>query len=147
MRLEPFKAAHFDLMDLQAHQHEAWARYGNAAYLLEVERHGGWSVFHGEQLLLCGGVIARIPEEPLLWSFISAHAGPYMLHLLRITRRYLEVCGHSFVYGTSEVDWPRGCRFLELLGFERMRWDDGTPAIVPAYGLDGKDHALYEWVS
>jgi hypothetical protein len=146
MRLEPFQAAHFDRMDLQPRQADVWSRHGSQEYLLLAQQHGGWSVFHGEQLLLCGGVIARIPAEPMLWSFISAQAGPCMLALTRVTRRFLQVCGHSFVYGTCEPDFRNGCRFLGLLGFERMRWEDGTPAVVPKYGLDGEDHALYEWV-
>ena len=147
MTLEPFIADHLELMTLQPRQRQAWARHGSRDYLLEAERHGGWSVFHGQQLLLCGGVMARIPEEPLLWSFISADAGRHMVALLRVTRRFIEVCGHSFVYATSEVHFRSGCRFLAMLGFERMHWADGRPAVLPKYGLDGEDHALYEWVN
>lgn len=147
MILEPFDADHLARMRLQPRQSALWSRYGSREYLLEAQRHGGYSVFHGERLLLCGGVMARSPDEPMLWSFISADAGPFMLGLVRAARRFLELTGRGFIYATTEPDFANGCRFLELIGFERMTYADGTPAVVPKYGLDGADHALYEWVS
>ncbi len=145
MIVRPFKASDVDLIELQPRQAAAWRQHAAGHDISAAVTHGGWSVFHGEQLLLCGGVIARRSDEPLLWSLISVHASRHMLGLLRVTERFLQVCGHPFVYATTECEFASGCRFLELLKFERLT-DADDKAVVMQPFVDGVDHYIYERV-
>lgn len=139
MTVEPFQLYHLKLLHAQGVQ-PAQARQVShlPASYDSVARLPGLSmtVRHGEDIVLCGGVLPTAPNMGLLWAVLSAQAGAHMVWLHRATRRFLEINPPRRIEATVEDGFPAGCRWLEMLGFEfegRMR----------AYGMDGETHLRY----
>lgn len=88
------------------------------------------------RLIACAGVIEISPTQGHLWSFLSVHAPRHMVRLHKIARRFLEVSGKRQLVATTEIDFPDGSRWLEMLGFLKV-------GCLDHYGPDGRDHHLY----
>lgn len=86
--------------------------------------------------LVCGGILANEFGAGVLWAFLAPGAGPHMLRITRFVRRMVVLAGLRRLQATALASFPEGCRWLELLGFER----EGR---LRRYGPDGADHFLY----
>lgn len=86
-----------------------------------------------DRVVACGGVVWT-EGGCHLWALIAENAPLLTLH--RIAQRALGVYSGR-ITATTEVDFPQGCRWLEMLGFKRLK-----PLI--GFGPNGKDHYLYE---
>jgi hypothetical protein len=137
--VEPFRPFHIQLLKAQGVQAAQIQQVSHVpATYASVERPPGvaMTVWNGEQIVLCGGVIPTGPKKGLLWAVLSANAGNHMLWLHRATLRFLDVEPWQRVEASVQHGFPAGRRWLKLLGFEfegRMR----------KYDLDGNTHLRY----
>lgn len=130
---EAFKAAHLLEIEADASQaleHEDAPDVGRA-----FERAGNaYTIRHNGRIVVCGGFAASDLGDAHLWGVVARRAPMVVLH--RAVRRLLEVYrGLGRVVATSDATFAAGCRWLELLGFNRE-------GVLPQYGF-GVDHVLY----
>lgn len=136
MILEAYKSEHLSEIDLQESQRSFYEYESRDAYALELERGLAYTVRMEGQIMICGGVLPVDDTTGHLWCFMSRHAGKHMLALHRVTRRFIQVSGKKTLHATTDADFPRGCRWLEMLGFTQG-------AILHNYDPAGRDHILY----
>lgn len=97
------------------------------------------SVWSGQDLLLVGGLVRVSEKNGMLWSVLNKRAGPHMLAIHRALTRFLGAQPERRIEATVEEGFARGCRWLELLGFEfegKMR----------CFGDFGETHLRYALV-
>jgi hypothetical protein len=136
MILEAFKPEHLREIELHESQRSFYDYGARDQYAQELTRGLAYTVRLDGQILICGGVLPVDQSTGHLWCFMSKFAGKHMLAVHRVTRRFIEVSGRKTVYATTEADYPRGCRWLEMLGFRQS-------AILHQYDPAGRDHILY----
>lgn len=93
-----------------------------------VARHDAWTFIDGDEPLLCGGVVPY-QGAGVLWAAVSGRVGSRMISLTRMAKRYLTLNQLRMETGVR-IGFDAGCRWAELLGFERD-------------GFDGSDHYRY----
>lgn len=93
-----------------------------------IAHHDAWTFIDGDEPLLCGGVVPY-QGAGVLWAAVSGHVGSRMITLTRMAKRYLTLHTHRMETGVR-IGFAAGCRWAELLGFERD-------------GFDGSDHYRY----
>lgn len=95
-----------------------------------------WTGHLGALAVACGGTIEVWPKRHLAWCYLTRPAVP---HLRRITRLAAEITAlpEGRVEATVRADFPRGHRWMEMLGFEVE-----TP-LLKRYGPYGEDHVGY----
>lgn len=72
-------------------------------------------------VVLCVGGVAMDPAWPhrgVVWSLVSAHAGPYMTGLTRAVRDWLDQVPVKRFELYVDAQFPQGARWARLLGFE-----------------------------
>jgi hypothetical protein len=94
------------------------------------------SVFDGEFLLMCGGIVYQGPGRGALWSLVGDRARPHMNYLHYAAKRFIGMDHWRRLEATCEEGFPQGCRWLKLLGFE-------FEGLMRAYGLNGETHRRY----
>lgn len=98
---------------------------------------GGGPAYTAEEagrIVACAGFLEG-ERGALLWSFLCDRAP--MRRLTKMAWRLLAVHPYPKVVATTAIDFPQGCRWLEMLGFRAAE-------IIPEMGADGRDHWLYE---
>jgi hypothetical protein len=85
------------------------------------------------RFLACAGV-SKGELGYQLWSVIAPDAP--MLRVHRAARRFVGLFANLKLVATSRCDFAAGCRWLEMLGFERA-------GLLERYGGDSVDHVLY----
>jgi len=133
VNVRPFHPDDLPRIDLQPSQ------IAGREALLEMadvyaERGPAYTVEHGGRIVCCAGVIA-VGSYGVLWSALAA--GAPMLALHRAAIRFLSVHRFKLLQATAALQFEAGCRWLEMLGFERR---DAMPDLGP----DGAVHVLYE---
>lgn len=102
-----------------------------------LEQANSFSVFRGEEVLLCGGVFDYWPGRAEVWSFLSVDAGKHFVALTRVVRRFLNMCTQRRIEAVVDCNFEQGHRWVRMLGFKleapRMK----------AYHPQGEDCALY----
>lgn len=139
MIMERFQARHLQQIDLQPAQLPTWKAYGSPAYASALENTLAYTGRIRGRIIVCGGIIDVATDTGHMWCFLSRDARHHMVRLHRTAQRFLKVAGKQRLCATSEVGFDDGCRWLDLLGFERTD-------LLRAYGPDGSDHYLYEKV-
>ena len=92
------------------------------------------------KVLVCGGVWVRWPGSAEAWVRFSLPVGPHVAKEVReILMGWAESEKLDRIDSTTQVDWKEGRRFLEWMGMS-------FECILPKYGPDGMDKALYSWV-
>jgi hypothetical protein len=124
MHLERFKPEHLDRIELP----EVLDRRTIQVDLyLEGD---AYTVFDGDRVVSCSGLIPTV--YGLHWWSILGKGAP-MLALHKMALRALEVYRETIV---ATSNFPEGCRWLDMLGFEQVTKIDN-------YGCDGSSQYLY----
>jgi hypothetical protein len=97
-----------------------------------------YTVFDGEEVLFCGGVIEFWKNRGEVWGIFNAEMSKHQfLAVHRATKRFLEVCPVRRLEAMVETDFVQGHRWIKKLGFEveavRLR----------SYFPNGKDGTMY----
>lgn len=131
-----FSPEHFDAIELQPAQ--AYVREHMTRAQLDRLALGGpaYTVLRDGRPVLLGGLVEFNAERGMLWSILSAHAGPVLLRLHRQTLRFLETVDRPEITATCQTGYAAGARWLALLGFEWWQ------ALGP-YGPARVPHDLY----
>lgn len=71
-------------------------------------------------VLCVGGVVLdpAWPHRGVVWSLVSAHAGPHMLNLTRAVRAWLDQVPVRRFELYVDAQFPQGARWARLLGFQ-----------------------------
>jgi hypothetical protein len=116
---EDFRPWHLEAIDPLGLP-QTYAGFIGNGYGAELARRGpAYTARAGGRILLCGGIAFDDSREAWLWSFVSAHARAHFMRLHRHTQRFLEV--HAVPLTATADQGGTGCRWLELLGFERTQ--------------------------
>lgn len=99
----------------------------------DAAHRGGFTLRHDGRIIACGGAIPAPRGGYHLWSILAPDAP--MLAVTRATQRGLATLHSGPLVATTPVGSEHGCRWLELLGFQRDH-------VERAY-LDGVDHLIY----
>lgn len=133
MNVIPFEPHHVETFELQASQ-RYMVSHLCVEYLKALQAVGpALSAAVDGQIIACSGIAFQGFGMGVLWAFVSQSAGKHLVRLDRITRRILTLADLRRIEATTEASFPQGCRWLELLGFERE-------GLMRAYGPDGADH-------
>lgn len=135
----PFEVAHLEHLAIQPAQ-SASVHLLRPEHVARLVGPWSWTGVVGERPLVCGGIVANEFGAGVLWAFLSTEAGPHMLRITRFVRRMVLLAGLRRLEATSAATHTEGCRWLELMGFER----EGR---LRHYGFDGTDHILYSRVA
>jgi hypothetical protein len=133
MNVRPFKAE--DAAQIDLHPEQAYCRPHLTAQYLATLTGPAYTVFHGEHILLCGGLVHTAESDPMLWSLMSRHAQPYFFRLHRITERFLSSERGPKLASVDQGQF-RSCRWMTLLGF---RYE----GILQRFGPDMRDRYLF----
>lgn len=143
MIVEPFRGFHLDLLRAQGVQNSQVRAVshvpGEYANLWRVPG-PALTARHGDQIILCGGIMTMGNKHGMLWAVLAADAGAHMLALHRATRRFIRIEPLRRLEATVEVGFFAGCRWLEMLGFE-------GEGVMRGYGENGEDHVRYARVT
>lgn len=137
--MEKFKPEHLWQIELQDAQ-RSWYDYASVEYAQSLADGLAYTGRMRGCILVCGGVIDTGPEVGHLWCFLSRQARHHFLRLHRTTLRFMQLTGKRRLIATAEAHFADGCRWLEMLGFERGE-------LLPNAGPDGCDHIKYEKVN
>lgn len=138
-RVEVFQPFHVQVLMAQGVQPSQVQQVSHVpASYASVRRPPGlaMTVWDGDRILLCGGVIPTGPGAGLLWALLSAAAGGRMVWMHRATQRFLALEPLRRLEASVQEGFPAGCRWLEMLGFKY----EGP---LEAYGPNGEDHLRY----
>lgn len=127
MIIEPFKPEHLDAIELQ----DASLIGPIKGQLPMYVKGEAWTVITN-RIICCSGLVPTTLGAHL-WAVIARDAPMIVLHkiALRAFGTY-----RLRISATVEATFLPGCRWLEMLGFERV-------AIASEYGHDGCDHYVY----
>lgn len=118
MRVEPFAAADLRALTLQPAQ-AAWRGRFDGETGLALQASGlAWTLFDGERVIGCGGVIDRGGGRGEAWALLAQDAGRAMPAATRVVRRYLQTAPFRRIEAVTAVDFPPAGRWARLLGFE-----------------------------
>lgn len=92
------------------------------------------------RVVFCVGVIELWPERGEAWAFFSQDAGVHFMAIHRIVKRFLFARHFKRIEATVELNFPRGIRWVEMLGFK-------VEAPCLAQYREGQDYALYSFIS
>ena len=132
MNVSRFYPEHLWAIELPADH--PWPAIRDLTYAQFLAESPAFTVRHHGRILACGGVARLSRDVGICWSFLSKDSARHMLALHRIARRVIEVSGFIRVLANKETTFCAGCRWLGLLGFER---------IDTIEGFEGRDNYLY----
>jgi hypothetical protein len=94
-----------------------------------------FSVFDGEILLGCGGVVEFGKHRAEVWALLSKDIGRHMRSVTRAVNGWLAICPYQRVEANVATHFDPGLRWIRLLGFhqegvEKLRFfEDGQSAL------------------
>ncbi len=91
-----------------------------------------WSVFHGDQILGCGGIFPEHETCGTAWTLMLPVTGRHMTGITRLTRRVLESCPLVRIQAHASPTFRPAIRWLVMLGFKC----EGTLRKFTPGGLD-----------
>ena len=139
MIVEPFKSYHLDLLRAQGVQGAQLAEVSIVPVTcasLAPPPGPAVTVFHGEQILLCGGIVERLPAHGECWALMADEAGRHMTWLHYAVKRFLTMQRWMRLEATVEKEFSAACRWVTLLGFQ-------FEGEMPFYGLHGETHLRF----
>jgi hypothetical protein len=140
IEVRPFKPFHVDLLRAQGVQASQLAEVSHvpATYASVASSPQGpaATVFDGDHVVLCGGIVIQAPARGECWALLSEDAGRHMRWLHYAAKRFLTMQHWRRLEASVEEGFGPGCRWMELLGFEF----EGT---MKGYGLNGETHLRY----
>jgi hypothetical protein len=138
MRVEVFRAAHVDALELQPTQ-ARWRDRLTPERLQALEGTNAWTGFAGRRPVACAGLLDLGEGRAEAWSMLAADAGASMTALTRALMRGLAAAGFRHVQMTTEADFPPAGRWAAMLGFRRA-------GRLTRWLADGRDVEIWERV-
>src|ERR1700722_10432109 len=117
MNIIPFRPEHLTQINVQAQQRRTIS-YLTTEYVQILAQGPAVTAVAEDRIIGCAGVVVQFMGMGTFWGGIAQDAGPHMLLMHRAARRLLEMPQLRRFEATSECDFPEGCRWLALLGFE-----------------------------
>jgi hypothetical protein len=133
MNVRPFLPADAEAIELHPEQ-EYCRPYLTPEYFASLTG-PAFTVFHGEHILIAGGLLRTADSDPMLWSLLSRHAHKDFLSIHRITMRFLSSERGPKLAAVDKQQF-KNCRWMSLLGFRY----EGT---LPRFGPDLRDRYLF----
>jgi hypothetical protein len=135
MNIIPFRAEHLSQINMQE-RHRRTVSYLTPEYVQMLARGPAISAVADDRIIASTGILLQFPGLGSLWGLVSQDAGPHVVRMYRAACRFLEIPKLRRIEATVETDFEDGCRWLELLGFER----EGR---MTKYGPNSEDHYRY----
>lgn len=124
-------------LDLQSGQATFKELTGDKSYASWLLSGDSYSLFEGDRLLCCAGLIELWEGRAHGWAFISEQVdGKDLLKITRAVRRCFEASLYPRIETTVDLGFEQGHRWAKLLG---MKYE-GTHY---KYSPDGLDVAMY----
>ena len=136
MRIVRFDPSHLWQIRAQAHQVAVVSRYLTDQYAEILSAGLAYTGFDGTRVVACAGIVTQFAGVGTLWGVLADDSRGHFLAIHRTALRVLGMARLRRLEASSEVDFPQGCRWLELLGFQ-------SEGVMRSYGPDGKDHHRY----
>jgi RimJ/RimL family protein N-acetyltransferase len=134
----PFRPEHLAQINLQERQRRTISHMTPEWLLVLAQGGPAVSAVVDDRIIGSAGIVVQSEHVGFLWGAISQDAGAYFLQLHRAAVRLLDVPQLQRIEAVTEVDFPAGRRWLELLGFE-------CEGRIPGDGPNGDDHYRYAW--
>lgn len=126
---------HFDEIELQPQQRGAQVEADAL-----ISEGPAFAVMRKGEVLAIAGIVPMWWEGRFYaWSLLSVHAGPHLLRLTRMIRRYLDSFPYRRIEMTVDADFSQGERWALALGFERE-------GLLRRYSPRGEDCWMYSRV-
>lgn len=137
MRIARFRAEDLARLAVQPAQAGYAQLFADPDYGAAIER-GQWAftAWHDDTVLGCGGLALEWPGRGVLWSVLSAAAGPHMRALHRATLGFLQQSDVRRIEMVVDAGFAAGHRWAKMLGMT----PEGT---LRAYGPAGEDFVMY----
>lgn len=131
--VEPMKAAHLASLTVQAAQHVWRNNMTEEHFKLLAAPDAAWSVFEGERLMMCAGVIDAGEGRGEAWALLAPDCGRAMTGITRAVRRYLHATPFRRIEAAVAENFAPGSRWAKMLGFRfeglmTSYLDDGSNA-------------------
>lgn len=138
LEVVPFELEHLGLIKLRAIENR---RYEYMKKYRDIYLKGpAYSVFDGDSLVFCGGVVIQWDGVGEGWLICNCDVKRYVREVYFYSDNYLEriiIDSHLHrVQATVPVHWGQGVRFLERLGFYRE-------GLLRNYGPDKEDYYMF----
>lgn len=142
MRVVQFEPEHLRRIRPQPQQAEGLAPLlDDAEYAANLVKAGPCiSGIHGDEIMLCFGILKIEPHRGLAWAILSRNAGLCAVAIHRAVRRFLDGCGVRRIEAAVDIEFLPGHRAMKALGFQ---WE----GVMRCYTADGRDQHLYARVS
>jgi len=137
MDVVAFKSEHMLALDVQDAQASA-RQFFSPEHLADLEELDSFTVLFGGRPAMCVGWVELYPTRALVWAVLARDAGRHMTALTRFGRRLVDGLPYRRVDAEVDAEFGQGCRWLELLGFQRE-----TPNPLRAYNAHGGDSYIY----
>lgn len=128
IRLEKLKREHL----------EALGR-GKAVAEDAVNQEFSYSLFSGDELLLCGGVFLYWKNRGEAWAILAPGAKRHAVGIRKAAKKFLSDCPITRIEAAASVESRRELKWIESLGFKFQ-------CFANSYFPDGKDAAIYSRV-
>lgn len=80
---------------------------------------GGYSVFDGETLIGCGGLLKQSGHKALAWAIISKEAGPkHMIYITKKVKDHLNKSTYTRIEAIIRKGFSQAYRWAEILNFK-----------------------------
>lgn len=137
MNIEPFKPEHLHRIELQKAQAMLSPEIVKPEYGPALVAAGPcYSIVDGDVVFACAGFYPQWDGRAIVWALVGANAGRHFLRLHRAVLRAFEIHPYRRVETCVLAGFSEGCRWAEMLGFEREGY-------MRAYAPDGSDFHLY----
>ena len=124
-------------LDLQSGQAIFKEFTGDKSYAKWLMSGDSYSLFEGDRLLCCAGVIEIWGGRAHGWAFISEQVdGADLLKITRAAKRLFDASPYQRIETTVDIGFTQGHRWAKLLGMEY----EGTHK---KYSPDGIDVCMY----
>lgn len=117
IEVTPYRPEHLFLLRPQPAQRSALTSI-TPKHAESLAEHPSETVLHGDEVLLCGGVIPIWAGRAMVWAYVSADAGPHMLPVTRATQRFLSDYAVPRMELYVEEEFENGHRWAHMLGFQ-----------------------------
>lgn len=116
LTVKPFKAEDFLDLDIQALQSYAKKEI-TVPQLLSVEEEETYSIFDGEEVLACVGLIEMGPDRAQVWSALSTNIKNRFLKVHNTVKELLAATQHARLEAYVDCDFDNAHKWMRLLGF------------------------------
>lgn len=90
-------------------------------------------------VIFCAGVMIYWKDRGEAWAFFAPDAGKHFTRIHKMVKTFLDAYTVRRIEATVKLNFPRGIKWVRLLGFKEE-------ASVLAQYKDGEDYALYSYV-